>query len=264
MLRSVFTKSLWDQRRGIVAWAIAIAVVGAAYAAFYPSINDPNMEAALDAFPKEVLDALGMADITSPQGYVGSTVFGLLGPALMIVYAASLGTRAIAGDEESGRLDLLLAHPVTRWSVVLQRAAAVVVALAVATAALLAAMVAISGPAQLGALSVADLAAASLQLFLLAAVFATLALAVGAATGSRALAMGTVAFVAVGSYLANTMGPSVSAIAWTQHLSPFFYATGGQPLANGWQVGDALILSSVAVILVGAAVFAFGRRDVAA
>jgi ABC-2 type transport system permease protein len=263
MLRSVFTKSLWDQRRAISAWALAIAFVGAAYAAFYPSMSNPDMQAALDAFPKEVLDALGMADITSPEGYVGSTVYGLLGPVLMIVYAASLGSRAIAGDEESGRLDLLLAHPVTRWSVVLQRAAAVAVALAVATAALLAAMVAISGPAQLGALSVADLAAASLQLFLLAAVFSTLGLAVGAATGSRALAMGAVAFAAVTSYSANTMGPSVPALAWTQELSPFFYAAGGQPLANGWQVRDAVILSSVSLILVGAAVIAFGRRDVA-
>lgn len=263
MLRSVFTKSLWDQRRSIAVWAVAIAVVGAAYAAFYPSMNNPDMQAALDAFPKEVLGALGMADITSPEGYVGSTVFGLLGPVLMIVYAASLGTRAIAGDEESGRLDLLLAHPVTRSSVVLQRAAAVAVALAISAVALLAALVAISGPAQLGALSVADLAAASLQLFLLAAVFTSLALAVGAATGSSALALGAVALVAVVSYVANTMGPSVPALAWTQHLSPFFYAAGGQPLANGWQVRDALVLWSVAVTLVGVAVVAFGWRDVA-
>jgi ABC-2 type transport system permease protein len=263
MLRNVFAKSVRDQRRGIAAWAIAIALVGAAYAAFYPSMNNPDMQAALDAFPPELLDALGMADITSPNGYLGSTVFGLLGPALVVVYAGGIGMRAIAGEEEAGRLELFLAHPLARRSLVLQRAAAVTVALAVVTFVLFVALVAIRSPAQLLALSPINLAAASLQLFLLGVVFGTLALAVGAATGRRALAMGAVAVVAVGSYVANTLGPAVPALAWTQSISPFFYLSAGQPLANGWQVRDALVLSSVAVALVGAAVVGFNRRDVA-
>ena len=143
MLRNVFTKTLWDMRRTLIAWAIGITAVGVGYAAFYPSINTPEMSDVLDAFPAGVMDALGFADITSAAGYLGSTTFGLLGPVLVIVMAAALGGSAIAGDEESGRLDLTLAHPVSRWTVLLQRFAAIVVALLAVCVVLALALVAI-------------------------------------------------------------------------------------------------------------------------
>lgn len=263
MLRSVFGKSLWDQRRGIAVWSMAIAAVGVLYAAFYPSMNNPDMQAALDAFPPELLEGLGMTDITSAAGYLGSTTYGILGPILMIIFAGGLGVRAVAGDEEAGRMDVLLAHPVERWAVVLQRAAAMVVAIAVACVVLFLAMLAVTGPAQLEDIGVANFAATTLQMGLLGLVFGSLGLAVGALTGSRGLAWGAVALVAVLSYLANTLGPTVDWLEWTQSASAFFYYSGGRPLANGLQVADALVLAAMAVVLVGIAILAFRRRDVA-
>ena len=262
MLRSVFGKSLWDQRRGIGVWSLAVAAVGVLYASFYPSMNNPDMAAAIRAFPEGLLEALGMADITSPAGYLGSTTYGILGPVLTIIFGSTLGIRAIAGDEESGRLDVLLAHPVERWTVVVQRAAAMVVALVLAGVLLFAAMVAVSGPAQFQEIGVANLAAASAHLVLLGLVFGSLGLAVGAVTGSRGLAWGVVAIVAILTYLANSLGPTVDVIAWTQDLSPFHYYSGGRPLANGLQVADALVLAGTSLVLVAIAVVGFRRRDI--
>lgn len=263
LLRNVFTKALWDQRRGIVVWALAVAVVGMIYAAFLPSMNNPDMEAALEAYPQELLTALGMTDITSPAGYLGSTVYGLLGPVLMIIFAGTMGTRAIAGEEEAGRMDVLLAHPVERWSMIIQRALAIFVALVLAGAALWAAMVAISGPAEFASIGAENLGAASVQLVLLALLFGWLGLAAGAVTGSRGMAWAVVALVAVLTYLGNTLGPSIDALAWTQDLSPFFYYSGGSPLRDGWQVGDALVLAGASLVLLVVAVVGFVRRDVA-
>jgi ABC-2 type transport system permease protein len=263
MLRSVFGKSLWDQRRGILGWSVAVAAVGVLYAAFYPSMNNPDMEAAMRAFPEGLLEALGMTDITSPAGYLGSTTYGILGPVLMVIVAGSLGVRAIAGDEDAGQLDVLLAHPVPRWSVVLQRAAAMLVALVVAGAFLFVAMVIASGPAQFDELGAGNLAAATTHLVLLALVFGTLGLAAGAVAGSRGIAWGVVGGVAVLTYVANTLGPTIDAIAWTQDLSPWFYYSGGRPLANGFQPVDAAVLAVTALVLVGIAVAGFERRDIA-
>jgi ABC-2 type transport system permease protein len=263
MLRSIFTKSLWDQRRGILMWALAIAAVGVVYAAFYPSMNNPDMAAAIRAYPQELLDALGMTDITSPAGYLGSTTYGILGPVLIIIFASSIGVRAIAGEEENGRLDVLLAHPVERWSVVLQRAAALLVAVIVVGVVVFLAMVAVAGPADLESIGSANLAAATLNLVLLGLVFGTLGLAVGAVTGSRNLALATVALAAIATYLANGLGPTIDAIAWTQDLSPFHYYAGGQPLRNGLQAGDAAILAGISVVLVAIALVGFRRRDIA-
>jgi ABC-2 type transport system permease protein len=262
MLRSVFGKTLWGQRQGIVAWSIGLGAVGVLYAAFYPSMANPDMQAAMDAFPPEMLDALGFTDITSPEGYLGGTTYGLLGPVLSIIYATTLGSRAIAGEEESGRLELLLAHPVERWQVVLQRSAAMLVALVIAGAVLLLAMIAAAGPAQYDSIPTANLAAATVQLVLLAWLFGSLALAVGALSGSRGLAIGMVALVGVATYFANTLGPSVDALAWSRDVSPFHYYSGGAPLREGWPALDAAVLAASSLLLTAVAMLGLERRDV--
>lgn len=263
MLRSVFGKTLWDQRRGIIGWSMGIAAVGVMYASFYPSMANPDMAAAMEAFPEGMLDALGFADITSPSGYLAGTTYGLLGPVLMIIFASTMGARAIAGEEEAGRLDLLLAHPIDRGSVLVQRAGALLVAVAVSGIALFAVMSAAAGPAQYEEIGAANLGAATVQLVLLGTFFGALALSVGGLTGRRGLALATVAMVGIVTYFANTLGPSVDAIAWSQDLSPFHYYSGGQPLVNGWPLVDGLILLLAAAVLVAIGVVGFRRRDVA-
>jgi ABC-2 type transport system permease protein len=263
MLRSVFGKSLRDQRRGILIWSLGIAGVGVMYAAFYPTLNSPEMIQFMEAYPKEIMDAMGITDLTTPEGYLGGTTYGILGPILIIMIAASLGTRAIAGEEEAGRLDVLLAHPVTRWRVVVERAAAMLVALVLAGLVLLVGMIAMSGVAEFASIGVPKLAAASGQLVLLGLFFGSLALAVGALTGSRGLTLGVVAMVGVLTYFANNLGPSVDWLAWSQDVSPFHYYSGGEPLRNGFQALDSLVLLGAALVLVALAVIGFERRDVA-
>lgn len=70
--------------------------------------------------------------------------------------------------------------------------------------------------------------------------------------------------VAVLAYLGDTLGPRLGGLAWLRRLSPFFYYAGGHPLRNGLQVGDAAVLLGATAAMLGAAVLAFTRRDVAA
>jgi beta-exotoxin I transport system permease protein len=263
MLRSVFGKTLRDQRRSLLGWTVAITAVGVIYAAFWPLMVSPEMKAAMNAFPPELLEILGYTDITSPVGYVGSTTFGLLGPALIIVFAAAVGGSAIAGEEEAGRLDLTLAHPVSRWSVALQRFAAIVVEMLLVGAVLGLALVAISGPAEFGELSAANLMAASLHLAVLGILFGALALGVGAATGRRSLVYGAVAVVAIGGFLGNNLGPMVDELAWLRDISPFHFYSGGVPLRNGLQLGNLATLGAASAMLVVVGGLLFDRRDVA-
>lgn len=263
MLRSVFAKTLWDQRRSLVGWIIGITAVGVLYAAFYPTINSPEMAEALKAYPEGLLDAIGFTDVTSAAGYLGSTTFGLLGPALIIIFAAAIGGSAIAGEEENGRLDLTLAHPVSRWSVAIQRFAAIVVAMLVVSAVLALALVAISGLAQLGEIGPANLFWAAVHLALLGILFGALALGVGAATGRRSIVYAVVAIVGVGGFLGNNLGPAIEGLAWLREVSPFHYYSGGAPLRNGLQLVDAAVLAVASLVLLIAGGLVFDRRDVA-
>src|SRR6188472_2369009 len=125
----VFWRSMRDNRRAWIGWTVALTAVAAMYASFYPSINNPAMADALNSFPQSVKDALHMEDYTKPENYFAVSVFGLLVPILVAVFAISAGVKAIAGDEEAGTLDLVQSHPVSRISLALQRFAAIAAAM---------------------------------------------------------------------------------------------------------------------------------------
>ena len=263
MLRDVFTKTLWDARRSLLGWAVAISAVAATYAAFWPTLNTPEMQRAVQNYPEALREGLNYNDLTTPAGYLGSSVYGLLIPLLVTVFAIAWGTQAVAGDEEAGTLDLLLAHPVSRTRVALQRFAALAAALLLVGAVLLLAMLAIAGPAELEGITAAELAAATTQLALFGACLGALAFAVGAATGRKALALGIGAGVAVLTYLASGFFPQVEGLEWTRQVSPWHWYLGGEPLKNGLQTGDSLLLLAVTALLVAVGTWVFNRRDVA-
>ncbi len=264
LLRNVFTKSIWDARRSLPGWTVAIVGVGLMYAAFWPTMRSPEMTEALAAYPQDVLAAFNYTDMASPQGYLGGAVYGLLVPLLVAVFAIAWGARGIAGDEDAGTLDLILAHPVSRRAVAVQRFGALLLGVVLVTAVLLAAMLALRGPFELGAVAVGGLVAINLQLALFGACFGALAFAVGAATGSKAAALGAGAGAAVLAYLANSVFPQVSALSWTRTVSPFHWYLGGSPLTEGVQWSGVALLLGTTVVLVAAGTFAFTRRDLKA
>jgi ABC-2 type transport system permease protein len=106
------------------------------------------------------------------------------------VFAIAFGTRAVAGDEEAATLELLLAHPVSRTRVALQRFAALGAALVLVGAVPWLAMLAVAGPAELEGVTAAELAAATTQLAPFGACLGALGFAVGAATARKAPALG--------------------------------------------------------------------------
>jgi ABC-2 type transport system permease protein len=262
MLRNVFTKTLWESRNALLGWAVGITAVGVLYAAFFPLIRTPEYEELMESFAPELMEALGFAAITTPDGYLGSTTFGLLGPILVIAFGAWFGSRAVAGEEDSGRLDALLAHPVTRWQVVTHRFGALVVAAIAVCLVLFVALVAISGPAAFADLGVPNLLAASFHLAALGIFFGGLAMAVGAATASRTLAAAAVAVVGVVGYFGNTLAGRIPEIAGLREVSPFHFYSGGRPLANGLQALDVGVLVGAAVVIVVVGGLVFNRRDV--
>ncbi|MEZ5095705.1 MAG: hypothetical protein R2731_06055 [Nocardioides sp.] len=52
MTRTVLAKTLWESRRSVLGWTLAIAGVGATYAAFWPSIDTPRCSRRWPATPR--------------------------------------------------------------------------------------------------------------------------------------------------------------------------------------------------------------------
>jgi ABC-2 type transport system permease protein len=117
MLGTVFAKTLRDQRRSYPWWVIGFVGTVAMYASVWPSVgeNAKTLEEYMQSLPDVFKELIGSAGgFTTPEGYLASELFSLLGPILLLVYAIGAGARAIAGEEEGGSLDVLLSTPVRR------------------------------------------------------------------------------------------------------------------------------------------------------
>ena len=129
MPRNVVTRTLRDGARSFAGFAAYIVLMVAAIVSIYPSIgHNPSLDKLVKSYPgtlKAFLGFGGVVDYSSATGYLGIELFSLVLPALMIAAAVTAGARAIAGEEEQQTLDLLLANPISRRRLVLEKAAAV-------------------------------------------------------------------------------------------------------------------------------------------
>jgi ABC-2 type transport system permease protein len=259
---TVFVQHLRDNRRGFIGWAVAITAVAAMYSAFWPVFgHNADLTSAIDAFPQAMKDAFHMTDYASAAGYFGSTVFGLLVPILVAVFAIAAGVRAIAGDEEAGTLELVMAHPVTRGRLALSRWAATVAAMVGVGVLLLAVILLIRVPAKFTELPVGNIAATVLMLTLFGICFASIAFGIGAYTGRKTISLGAAAYLAVVTYLCSSFLPQIRGLGWVKDVSPFAWYLDGEPLRNGIHWGYCGLLVAVAVYFAALGTWQFRRRD---
>nr|MBC7245003.1 ABC transporter permease subunit [Chloroflexota bacterium] len=265
MLRNVFVKNLRDQRKAMFWWVLGLLILVMYLIWFYPGFRDRG------AFVNEYIQQLPPAlratfmgeltDFTSPEGYLNTEMFFFTMPMLLLIFTIGFGSAAIAGEEERGTLDLLLANPIPRWRVVLEKWAALLVLSG-----------ALVGVVWLGVLAsvqfveleinFAYLAQAFVSLWLLSLTFGTLALALGSIRGRRGLSAGVTSALAVAAYFLNSLAPLTDTLKPYRKLSLFYYYIGADPLSNGLDVGHAAVLVGVTVMLAVVALVAFHWRDV--
>ena len=255
----VLTGVVRDQRRSLVLWSLALAAVSAMYISFWPSLGDGAMEEAISSLPEEMVIAMGYDRIGTAAGYMTSTVYGLLAPILLLVFAISVGSRLVAGEEEDGSLELELTSPVERGRVFAERLLALWLDVLLLVAALTAVsyLLVMAFDMEVGFTSVL---AGAAGLYLLVIGMGTVALAVGAITGRRAAALGVAAALAVLAFIFDAIGP-VADMGWMTAVSPFSWYLENDPLTNGFDVRGLLLLAIIPLVFGAAGLVRFDRRD---
>jgi len=256
----LFTQALSETWRAVVGWSIGIAATIVLYVPLYPSLKSEDIQSLMDNLPPELVNALGYS-LTTGAGYVESTYFAMMGFLLVSIAGISWGTAAVAGDEESGALELTLAHSVTRTRLVLERTGAVFVRLFVLVAFGSMLVLAFNDLSELE-LELSGLIAVSAALCGVALLSATTAIAVGAATGRRSFAIAAGTVVAALSYTLNAVANQSEDVEWLHGVTPFAWAFGESPLSNGADWGGLGLLFGFSTLLVAFAVFTLRRRDV--
>jgi ABC-2 type transport system permease protein len=250
LLRMPIIALVYEQRLGTVAWALGSAVFAAYLASAGRQLVD--VVQASTGF-RAYLTVVGHGN-----PYVALTGFFWFGIALLLlaVFAITQGARWSADDNE-GRLEMILSAPVSRSRVVIERAVALAVRLAIVVAVSSAALY-LGGAAANIHFGVGRLIVASLVLVPFGLSFA----AIGAVLASRApratvAVLTTFTFL---SYLITQLGPLLKWPDWALKLSVFnLYGT---PLTSGVDWTGLWIMTAITLVGFALAALLMQRRDV--
>lgn len=261
MLTDVFGKSLRDQRRGLVGWGAGTALIVVLMAALWPSVRDMFDRELLSAYPEAMQRLFNIESMLTGAGFLNAELFSIVLPAMFIIYGIGRGARMVAGEEQDGALEVVIVSPVSRVRILLDKAAALAAGMVALGVLLFGAVVLSSAVAGMG-IPAAHAANGALAMVLLGVQHGWLALAVGAATGRRVLAIGVASTAAMMGYLLHVMGALVDAVEPWQPLSPFTQAIGAGPVSGSVPWGYAW-LAIAAIVFLAAALPLFDRRDIA-
>lgn len=260
-LHSVFERAVHEGLRALIGWTASLMLLALAMTALYPTIRGNRQLATLhDTYPKALRSLFGIQDLTSGVGFLRAEIFSLVGPLLVIIFAVLWGSDLIAGEEDRGTIDILMANPVSRRRVVVEKWLALVVGVVVAGAGLGLGL-AIGIPAAGMRVGWQGACAAVIATVLVGILFGTVALAIGAATGRRGLARGVTAVLAVVAYLMSSLSDLVTWLRPVRPASPWYHGLGIDPLTTGFRPWHLVVLLALGAGAAAVAAAAFERRD---
>lgn len=262
MLR-LLLQELRFRRGAIIGWGLGLCLFPVVYVGLYPSFAD-QMENFYEILDLPLYQALGIS-MASFEGYMASTVTNLV-PVIMAIYAVINGTGTLAGEEDSGRLEMIVALPIPRWQIVAVKAVALGVALvlivAIAAAGATLTLLAILGQVETNVTAV-DLFLSLLSAWPLVMAFGMISLFLGAFCPSRRVAGVIATVVVIASYLGSNLTGMIDSLKSIENLFLFhFYEATAEALEQGQQLGNMLILLGVALAAFGLAVLFFQWRNI--
>jgi len=261
-LSSIFLKTLRDYRVAILGWGIGMGlVVVSPMASVAALVTTPQAREQLVSLAATFAWNADTVAVDTIGGYatfkIGIFIFLIAGWPLL---AAS---RMLRGEEDRGSLDVLLSLPRPRLRVALEKLAAMWTALL--AMGVLIGLLAFAGGKKFGAdFGLGDGLLFGLNLALICAVIGAVALLISQFTQERGPAAGWTAGLLLIFVVLDMVHRVVPNTEWISRLSPIYYYNLSKPLipSYGTDAGGMLVQLALAVLLSGAAVWLFERRDV--
>jgi ABC-2 type transport system permease protein len=255
-LRSVYARSLGMIAMPTFWWTLGIAGF-AGWMVVVVQQMEARFSSLLSSSPTvaNLIKNIGGGDASLNAGFL-SAMFVLL-PLFLMAFAVTQ-VNGWSGDEQDGRLELVLTSPQPRLTVLLGRFAALACAtIFIAVVTLLASAWAAAATGI--ALDGGNLAAATLGMIPLALLIAAIGYL---ASGwlRTAAETGLLSFLLLIWFFITFIGPELNWSDAALRLSPFYYY--GAPLLHGLPLTSALGLLAVAALALAAGGFRFARKDI--
>ncbi len=251
------------RRNAIIGWAIGISFLPAMYIGIYPQF-EADMEGLQNIVDLQIYQAMGIS-FGSFEEWFASTIINIV-PIIVAIYAVIDGTGTLAGEEEAGKLELLVSLPIPRWQIVTVKAIALGIALflillvvAIATTVV---FFAIESEIET-TLVWTDVFWGLLYTWPLAVAIGMISLFLGAFAPRRRTAALIGAVIVIVSYFGSNLSSQVSTLESIQPLFLFHYLNATADLfVTGPQTSDILVLLGVALVAFILALVFFQMRDI--
>ncbi|MCU0495941.1 MAG: ABC transporter permease [Anaerolineae bacterium] len=264
---AVLIETLRRHWRGALMWSLGLTFYSVYTVMFIPDLA--GLQALLEvfeSFPTGLLQVFGFTDISTlatPEGFLGiNMVYTLV---LLSVYAVFAGLSLTANEEDSGVMDMVLALPLHRYQVIVEKFIAYTLLLVVIG--LACGIGTIIGD-QLNPNVTFDpinLLIGNLNVIPSAMLIVAFTGFIGTLVRRRNTAAAIAGLFIAFSFLADNFARGVDhPVAQTVRTFSFFrYADLGNVLLTGVVISSLLVLLIATAVLVGSAVFLFQRRDIA-
>ncbi|QLG48747.1 ABC transporter permease subunit [Natrinema halophilum] len=262
----MFELTRYDGRRrvrGSIYLSIGLSLLAAMVIWVYPSFRaEVDLDQLLSAYPEPILQVMGIQTMASLGGFLSFELYTFGWVILLGLYLAYSTAGTIADDVDRGRMDVLLAMPISRTRLVGERFAAVAVPVVVAN--LLPPIVVYVGAELIDEqLAAADVIAVHLfsipYLFACAGIGLLASVVFDRAGIAQRVALGvTFALFLTESLLTGTDAEVVGAIAPMRYYDPNAIL-----LEGSYDLAGAAILVAMTVALLVAAQLWFARADIA-
>ena len=118
-LWTTFRYTFMGLRGQILGWGLGLALYGLMIVPMYDALSSQQnqLQQMIASYPPEFLAFFGgdASSMLTPAGFLGMYAFSMM-PVIVGIFAVMVGSGLIINDEERGRLDLIMAHPVGRSS----------------------------------------------------------------------------------------------------------------------------------------------------
>ncbi|MGH2463120.1 MAG: ABC transporter permease subunit [Candidatus Limnocylindria bacterium] len=259
----VFRQTLYWQRARLVIVGLVAFAWGALVPTFYTTFQDLFAGLVERGFPENLLN-FGSGSLFTLGGAMTIGVQHPIGIGLVAVFAVGTAAGVVAGERETGTLEVLLARPLSRRRLYVSVGVAIVAAFGGVLALLL-----IGQVVSINLLGVADEIDQSLlpmvwvNGMLLWGAFAAFALAASVSFDRRGPAIGlSLAYLGI-NYFFEILGSFLPDLDWTQEYSLFHHWNPGEIVTGKLDPFDLALLAVAIVVPVVWALIVFPRRDLA-
>jgi ABC-2 type transport system permease protein len=117
---AIIKRTLKNRKTSTIVYSLGIMLFSLMYVSLFPTMKEAAGQLAglMEAFPEGFMAAFGIEDIAlmfeSLEGFMAGELFSFIWPIMVIFMMVSLAASSIAGEAETGTIEIQLSQPISR------------------------------------------------------------------------------------------------------------------------------------------------------